>query len=339
VKPVLVRKAQPDRNVQLIRTLSIIRDLDRAGGMDLYELAERYGTNVRTIRRDLEGLQAAGLPLAEEPGDGRKKRWRLAYKDKLAKLAELVDVTHYLALRVAMDGAPGRKSSLFTSLEDLVDKIEDHLGAREKRQLEEILGAFHSYEKHAYLRTAPDVFWPLIAAVAQKRLCQVLYRAARPGAVDKQIRLLPLRMFVYQQGVYLHAFVPKHAEVITLNLQRLVDLKVLEQTGEPPRGYDPEKLERSAFGVFAGKQQVTYKLRFSAEIAPYIRERSWHPSQRVRELGEGRLELTFTCGESYEVTAWVASWRHHVEVLAPKALRAELRRYADWLATTYTDER
>ena len=65
------------------------------------ELAERHGTNVRTIRRDLEGLEAVGLPIVEEPGDGKKKRWRVAYKDKLARLADLLEVTHYLALRVA----------------------------------------------------------------------------------------------------------------------------------------------------------------------------------------------------------------------------------------------
>jgi predicted DNA-binding transcriptional regulator YafY len=290
---------------------------------------------VRTIRRDLAGLQAVGLPLAEEPGEGKKKRWRLAYRDKLSRLAELLEVTHYLALRVAMDGGVSRRGSLFTALEDLADKIEDHLGPVEKQRLEEILSAFHSYEKQAYQRAAPDVLWPLISAIAEKRLCRVVYRAPRRAAVDKEIRLLPLRIFVYQQAPYLHAFVPKHKEVITLNLQRLRELTVLAERAAPPRGYDPEKLEASAFGVFAGKQPATYRLRFSSEIAPYIRERRWHPSERRRELDGGRLELSFTCGESYEVTAWVASWRHHVEVLAPENLRRELAEFAAWLTAAY----
>lgn len=336
MKPVLVRKGSSgDRNVQLIRTLNIIRDLDRSDGIDLYELADRYGTNVRTIRRDLEGLQAVGLPITEEAGDGKKKRWRLAYKDKLAKLAELLEVTHYLALRVAMDGGVGKKSNLFTALEDLADKIEDNLGSAQRKQLEHILEAFHSYEKHAYRRAAPDIFWPLIAAISERRMCRVVYRAPRPGAVGKEIRILPLRIFVYQQGAYLHAFVPKHKEIITLNLQRLQDLKVLDEKGEVPRGYDPEKLEASAFGVFVGKNRVTYKLRFTPEIAPYIRERQWHPTEKLREHSDGRLELTFTCGESYEVTAWVASWRQGVEVVEPESLRKDLAGYGEWLNETY----
>jgi predicted DNA-binding transcriptional regulator YafY len=324
------------RNVQLIRTFSIIRDLDRQDGIDLYELATRYGTNVRTIRRDLEGLQAVGLPVVEvdEPADGKKKRWRIAYKDKLTKLASLLEVTHYLALRVAMDGV-GKKSNLFTALEDLSDKIEALLGRAERKQLRDIVEAFHSYEKHAYKEAAPDVFWPLISAIAGRRVCKVVYRAARVDAKDKELRLVPLKIFAHDQSTYVHAWLPKHHDVIVLNLHRLQTLQVLDERGEVPAGYTADKLETSAFGVFVGKHEVTYKLRFSAEIAPYIRERSWHPSERLRELGDGRVELSFTCGESYEVTRWVAGWREHVEVLEPASLRAELGALGRYLVERY----
>ena len=323
------------RNVQIVRTLSILRDLDRSDGVDLYELSERYGTNVRTIRRDLEGLQAVGLPLAEEEGVGKRKRWRVAYKDKLGKLADLFEVTHYLALRVAMDSGVGRQSNLFTTLEDLADKIEEHLGPAERKQLQNIAAAFHSYEKFAYREKAADLFWPIISAIAGRRMCRVVYRAPRADAKDKEIRLLPLRMFLYQQAVYLHAYVPKHGEVITLNLQRMVDVKVLDDVGTVPPGYQPDKLEASAFGVFVGKTTVEFVLRFDAEVAPYIRERTWHPSEKTRALPEGGLELRFSCSPSYEVTSWVASWREHVEVIGPASLRDELARVGAWYAARY----
>ena len=102
-----------------------------------------------------------------------------------------------------------------------------------------------------------------------------------------------------------------------------------------PRDYHPDALEDSAFGVFVGKTRTTYKLRFSPAIAPYIRERTWHPSERTRELAGGRLELTFTCAPSYEVTAWVASWRSEVEVIEPPSLRKELADLGRYLTRTY----
>lgn len=336
MKPVLTRKAQK-RNVQLIRILSILRELDRVDGVDLYELAQRHSTDVRTIRRDFSALEELGIPIAPlaDESDGKRKKWRVAYRDKLNQLSDLLDVSHYLALRVAMDGPVGKSTSLFATLEDLADKIEAHVGTAERKQLQAIAAAFYTYEKQAY-RSAPlDVFWPLVGAIAARSYCKIVYRAARADAADKEIKILPLRMFSYQQAVYLHAFVPKHAEVIALNLQRLRKLDVLAERGTPPASYRPEQWEQSAFGVFAGKTSTTYRLRFTPKIAAYIRERSWHQNQELRELPDGGVELTFTCGASYEVTSWVASWRAGVEVLAPASLRQELAELGAWMQSTY----
>jgi predicted DNA-binding transcriptional regulator YafY len=324
------------RNAQLVRTLSVLRDLDRLGGVDLYELAERYGTTVRTIRRDLEALQEVGLPLVEEQ-DGKRKRWRVAFKDHLQQLSGLLDATHYLALRLAMgQGGPVRSaSSVFAALEDLSTKIETVLGPAGRAQLAAIDACFHSYEKFAYRRSPPDVFWSLVQAIGERRICRVTYRAPRRRPYDTVFEILPLRIFAHHGAVYLMCNVVKHDTLATLNLQRLQSLKVLDKRGQPPAAFDPTTLENAAFGVYSGGDPTTYVLRFDAEVAPYIRERTWHPTQRLRELRGGGVELQFTCGESYEVSAWVASWREGVEVVKPASLRDELEQLGEWLSTTY----
>lgn len=330
-------QAAAGRNAQLVRTLGVLRDLDRLGGIDLYELAERYGTTVRTIRRDLEALQEVGLPLVEEQ-DGKRKRWRVAYKDHLQQLSGLLDATHYLALRLAMgQGGPVRSaSSVFAALEDLSVKIETVLGPAGRAQLAAIDACFHSYEKFAYHRSPPDVFWPLVQAIAERRICRVTYRAPRRRPYDTVFEILPLRIFAHHGAVYLMCNVVKHDTLATLNLQRLQSLKVLDKRGEPPAAFDPTTLENAAFGVYSGGEPTTYVLRFDAEVAPYIRERTWHPTQSLRELRGGGVELQFTCGESYEVSAWVASWRDGVEVMKPESLRAELAELGGWFSATYS---
>jgi len=76
-------------------------------------------------------------------------------------------------------------------------------------------------------------------------------------------------------------------------------------------------------------------LRFNRNAAPYIRERIWHPSQTLKERRGGGVELAFTCPESFEVAAWVASWREWVEARAPGGLRRELRSLGAWLNRAY----
>ena len=323
------------RNAQLGRILAILRALDRRDGVDLYELAEQQGATVRTIRRDLDALRDAGLPLSEET-DGKRKRWRLSVKDRLGELSGLLDASHYLALRVAMGqgSALHNTSSLFATLEDLALKIEKAVGRSGHDQLSAIEACFYSYEKFAYQKAPPDVIWVLVQAITEHRLCDVRYRA--PGAVAaKTFKLLPLRLFVHQGAVYLMGHVPKHGAVATLNLQRLEDLQVLDTLAEPPADFDPARLENAAFGVFSGGPETTYELRFDAEVAPFIHERTWHPTQRLRALRGGGVELKFTCRGSHEVSAWVASWRDHVTVIEPAALREEFAELADWLWEKY----
>jgi predicted DNA-binding transcriptional regulator YafY len=212
------QQSERGRNDQLLRVLGILRELDRVDGVDLYELRDRFGANLRTIRRDLDALAAAGIPLEKER-DGK--------------------------------------------------------------------------------------------------------------------RFLPLRMFLHDRAVYLICKFMRHGAVGTLNLQRVRGLKVLDKRALPPEGFDPAEFERSAFAIHPGGKETTYVLRFHEDVAGYIRERWWHPSQTLRDLRGGGVELTFTCGESFEVTSWVASWREWVVVSEPKSLREELGHLGAHLAATY----
>jgi predicted DNA-binding transcriptional regulator YafY len=321
----------------VLRILYILQDLNRRGGTDLYELAERYGATTRTIRRDLDALKVFGIPITQE-SDGRRMKFSASYNESLARMRNLLDASHYLALRMALAQAGGvlrTADKLFPVLEDLAEKIETAVGPRGREQLEKIEAAIYSYEKFLYARTAPDVFWVLVNAITEKLACQVTYQTPREDAKAKTYEIVPLRIFTHNGGVHLLAYQEKHAQVIVLNLHRLQGLQLTERKGKVPAGFKAEDWENNAFGLFTGTKPAAYRLRFAAAVAPYIRERRWHATQHIRELASGGLELSFSCPESYEVTSWVASWRTHVEVLEPASLRAELAGVGAWMMATY----
>ena len=102
-----------------------------------------------------------------------------------------------------------------------------------------------------------------------------------------------------------------------------------------PADFDSAKLENAAFGVTRGGPMLTWQLRFSADAASFIRERTWHPTQRLVEMDAGGLELTFKCEGAVEVFAWVASWGTGVEVLAPQSARRDLAGLGQLLQERY----
>ncbi|MCA3014268.1 MAG: transcriptional regulator [Myxococcaceae bacterium] len=324
------------RNEQVVRILRILHQLDRLGGRTLYELAEENGTTTRTIRRDFDAIQEAGIPLLGDSGDDGKKRWRIA-SDASTRLTSLLDASHFLALRIAMDESVfvKRSDSLFSVLEDLALRVEKALGAKGRRQLAELDQCFFSWEKFAWRQAPPDVVWPLISAITRRNACVVTYRAPSSGNKERRFRMLPLRLLVHNGALYLHAWHAHFATVLLLNLQRLKTLEVLDEVEPLPPDYDPKRLEDSAFGVFIGKGTQTFVLDFDAFARPYIEERTWHPSETREDLPDGGLRLRMACTPSYEVTNWVASWREHVRVVEPAALRDELATYGRFLRASY----
>ncbi len=323
------------RNEQVVRILRILHDLGRAGGSDLYALAERYGTTVRTVRRDLAAIQDAGIPLITEDGEGSRKRWSLNH-GAADPVASLIEASHFLALRLAMESSVIRSNGgMFAVMEDLAERIEKALGTHGREELRELDRAFFSWEKFAWREAPREVLWPLVEAISKHRVCEVHYRAPSSGNDVKTYRVLPLRLIVHNGGLYLHAWYGKFKTVLLLNLQRLQDLKVTEQTEPLPKEYDPAKLENSAFGVFIGKTAESFVLRFDAYARPYIEERKWHPTERLEPLPDGGVMLRFECTPSYEVTNWVAGWRDHVEVIEPEKLKVEFRGYGEWLSKKY----
>lgn len=313
------------RNAQLVRILHILRDLERLGGVAVDELALRYGTTPRTIRRDFAALEEAGLPLQRHAGEGPVS-WSLGRSSGSRHLARAFDAGHFLALKAAeaQSGVARSMPALLATLEDLAGKIETALGPKGRQQLADIEACFYSYDKHGYNDAPPDVLWPLIEAIANRRLCRVTYRSPKRQGEATHFEVLPLKLFIHQHAPYLMGHIYKYNTVGSLNLQRLVAIEVLPKTGQVPEHFDPNLLENAAFGIWRDGPPTAYSLLFDAEIAPYILERRWHPSQTFERHDDGTLTLAFCCHASVEVEAWVASWRQHVTVLAPTTLREQL---------------
>lgn len=67
------------RNAEVIRQWTILRELEASRRATIDRLAKTTGVTTRTIRRDLEALQASGFPLYDELIDG-KRFWTLEAK-------------------------------------------------------------------------------------------------------------------------------------------------------------------------------------------------------------------------------------------------------------------
>ena len=76
----------------------------------------------------------------------------------------------------------------------------------------------------------------------------------------------------------------------------------------------------------ADEPAVPVVIRFEPRWSTWISERSWHPSQSLRPLPGGALELRMEVGGTEELCSWILSFGGGAEVLEPASLRGDVER-------------
>jgi len=123
--------------------------------------------------------------------------------------------------------------------------------------------------------------------------------------------------------VYLIGFDESAGALRTFKIERIRSATLTTKRYEIPEGFDPDRYLAHSWGIWSSEGTPTeeVRLRFDASVARRVREAVWHRSQRLVELPEGGVELTFTVAGIVEIRPWVLSWGDGVEVLAPASLR------------------
>jgi predicted DNA-binding transcriptional regulator YafY len=104
-------------------------------------------------------------------------------------------------------------------------------------------------------------------------------------------------------------------------LARIHEHQVLEERFQPRPELSRDRYSRYAFRTEHGAEPYDVALRFDPFQARWVRERTWHPSQRVEELTDGGLILRLTISGEGDLLRWVLGYGSHVEVLEPQHLR------------------
>jgi proteasome accessory factor B len=116
--------------------------------------------------------------------------------------------------------------------------------------------------------------------------------------------------------------VPEYREVRTFAVERIQDLSLREDTFTPI-----EELSEDAFphslGVHSGPPERV-DIEFQPAVADYVRARTWHPSQRLRDTDTGGVAMTLDVCLDRALSSWILSFGPFARVTAPAALLKDI---------------
>jgi predicted DNA-binding transcriptional regulator YafY len=278
-------------------------------------------------------LEDAGYPLISEITDGTTY-WKLepSFKGVLPvtfTLNELMALYSSKKLIISHIRSP-----FHTELESAFKKIETALPAKHVARLEKIEEIFTPLVKASKkIDLNKGLFETVQWALLNQNALKVEYKPRKGNrAFPFEAHLYSL--LFYKGEFYLLCLVPGKG-MRHFALEGIKKAERMKERFEIPEDFSISEFLKVPFGMFREKP-ISVKVIFDKELSDYIQRRSWHPSQKIKELQDGRIFLTMTASGKEEIKAWILSFGAKAKVISPQSLQEEIKASISQALTQYT---
>jgi predicted DNA-binding transcriptional regulator YafY len=306
----------PQSRPPLERMMRIHRSLADGGYPNQTRLAAELEVTTKTIQRDLDFMRdRLQLPIEFDP-----RRNGYHYTEEVEAFPTLqISEGELFALLVAEKalqqyrGTPFEKR-LVGALKKLSRSLPDTISLN-----------LSEWEQTISFRTTaePTVDLGIIDSLSRSTLQrqQLRLRYRKPNTRQTEERTVdPYHLANINGDWYLFAFDHLRRAVRTFAAARIHEAVPTGKSFERPARFALDKHLRDSFGVHSKDGDYSVVIRFEADVADYIREKRWHPSQELRELPDGGVELRLRLGSLGEIQRWVLGWGGSARVIEPPEL-------------------
>ena len=315
------------------RLLSILLLLQTRGRMSAQALADEFEVSVRTIYRDVDDLSAAGVPVYAERGRSGGFQLLDGYRTRLTGMTQ----TEVEALMLSGLPGPAAELGLGEAMAAAQLKLVAALPSERREGAGKIAGRFHLDPMGWYQHAERADLVPLLAnAVWNERRIRVRYESWK-AVVDRELEPLGLAM---KGGVW-YLVARAGGKPRTYRVSNIQELDVTAQHFVRPPRFDLAAYWSEWAKEFEARlYRDTAVVRFSPRamqklqmLAPAVAASARRTARKPDRKGWVRAEIPI---ESVSHAAGeLLKFGAEVEVIAPEALRAQLRTIGADLSALY----
>ena len=323
---------------QLERALRILQRLithDNVTVKELHDLFDRK-ESIRTIQRTLNTIQSSHIPLHYRQGEHGLRYYSIKRAFDFIPLTLSPDEI-LAAILLAQFGELFAGTRIEEDINGVFAKIDQLLPLDSiafTTALKGLQDVFHLHQPgKVSIESKDHVIKDILRAIIEKRTCTIEYKKTTEAEV-KRFSVHPYSILFHAGSIYIIGFQPNHENLIYLALHRIQHIEISEDVFERDPDYNLNGFLKNNFGIWH-EDPVDILIRFDELVANTIRERVWHNSQTIKQLDNGRIELSMHVGPSEELIAWILRWGVHAEVLSPITLRSQMREIYKIVAKKY----
>lgn len=320
---------------KLRRLLAILRIIDRCELFNLKIYTERFDVHERNLYRDIKDLESVGFAITF---DEERKTYR--FKDPDFSLRDLsLSENELMALLFGRQVAHKLGKPLENAFNSLLKKAHTETGTEtvlrtdrlqnEKQKFWVAIDQVNDFEKiEGYYNTISE-------AIDDKLKLEITYHGMRSQRVSQR-QVAPYGLF-YGSGMWYmvgHCYIEKDIRTFALDCIR----GIRKLTGRHfliPPNFDIESYLQKGWRIMRYGRPVEVKLKFSKDVARWIKRKKWHPTQSIEEQKDGSLIFKVRLNGPEEIKHWSYNWAPHCEILSPPELRKEAAEEIKKLAGVY----
>ena len=311
------------RGTQMARQWKIIQIMEtRRTGISGADLAKELKAPLRTVYRDLEAIQEAGYPIYTDK-DGKNSYWKLLDNFRKGFPVPLT-ATELMALHTSRELLSVFDGTIFSdSIETLFQKVKAALPPETLNYLQNISGGIKiDLGPTKDFSRVKEIVKELSEATASRKSVEILYQAVSTGRQTTR-KVDPYQVWVMNGVFYLIAHCHVRDAIRTFAMDRIKSFTVLDESFVMPENFSLEDYLQSAFRVMRGSPEKV-RFRLTPGAAHIVRERIWHPTQEIRDLPDGGVEISVEVPINYEIISWIMGFGSAAQVIEPDSLRKRI---------------
>lgn len=305
------------------RIIQLLTTLQAGKSYAVVELSKMFGTSRRTIFRDLQELEAIGVPCRYDPQRGGYvigPEFFLPPVDlTLQEALSMLLLVHRASSHIQL---PFKNSAKFAALKienNLPFKIRQYCNAAMKN-ISARAGA------QAPIRNVGGLdrtFAQLQNAIAKKRKVTMRYHSLFESKII-DLELCPYHLFYNHRAWYVLGHSSMHNSIRTFKLNRIKELQITDRSFVGGENFNLYNYLGRAWSMIPEGRIYNIKLRFLPRVANNVAEVQWHSTQKVTHNADGSAIVEFCVDGLGEISWWILGYGDQVQVLAPKALREKV---------------
>ncbi|WP_172200026.1 helix-turn-helix transcriptional regulator [Saccharibacillus qingshengii] len=309
---------------KIIRIFNMINAIQANPGISAADLALKCDVNIRTIYRDLDLLSM----IAPITNEGRGTGYRFMGKFFLYPL----NFTEQEALAFSLLPSMVDPDKLPPGFETAYDKV---MGTHRKeksqqnRMLEDIADIIQMGTP-AYRKESPSFVQPIIQAILESRTIDTVYHTQyRDETTERSVD--PYYLIPREQRFYLIGYCHLKQAIRTFRISRFQKVEVTERSFDK-KGFNVRQYLKNTWSIDRGDKNIRFKVRFSSNVARYIKEEELFVHPWMKDLPDGGLLFEVTVNNEKEFVEWIRRYGPDAEILEPASVREKMKlQLAEWM--------